>query len=117
CDVPTLTKTAIGYDTITDTAAWSISIANTGANAVSRNVTITDTGVTIVGAAPAACPTGTLATGLNCTVGAGTTLSLQVSKVVAQQCQAGTASNSASAVFTGTSTHIAGSPTGTISIT
>src|SRR5207237_1053662 len=99
CDVRTLTKTAVGYDTGTDTATWSISVANTGANAISRNVTITDSGVSIVGATPAACTSGTLATGLNCTVAAGTTLSFQVSKVVAQQCQAATASNSASAVF------------------
>src|SRR6185503_20007327 len=108
--LPTLSKTAVGY--AAGSAHWTLKIDNTAANAIDRDVTITDAGVTVV-PIPAAC-SGNITTGMDCHVLANTILSLEVYKAVPQQCTPTQASNSASAVIKGTNTNLNGSPTGAV---
>ena len=117
--IPFLSKTNVGYDTTTDTATWTVTIDNTdattGGTTVARNVTVTDTGATLT-AVNVVSGTGSCGTlpdndgSFDCSVGANSKIELTVTKAQAQQCTEGSISNTASAVITGTSDALAGSP-------
>ncbi len=113
CDVPQLAKTAGNYNIATDTATWTITISNTGANTIARDVSVLDPGVTLVSVDPAspACSGNIATTGISCYVPANGTRTLTVSKVVGQQCQADRVKNSATAWLSGTDQPLIGSPT------